>query len=98
MAVPKRLPHPARQSVPTASTGRRWTLTTTTTMSTECVGYVIILSDGVSVYVSGDTSTTEQMPEMALWDIDYAFFCCDGAFNMDTAEASQCAAMDRLAA
>ena len=60
---------------------------------TECVGYVITLSDGVSVYVSGDTSTTEQMPEMASWGIDYAFFCCDGAFNMDTAEASQCAAL-----
>ncbi len=60
---------------------------------TECVGYVISLSDGVSVYVSGDTSTTEQMPEMASWGIDYAFFCCDGAFNMDTAEASQCAAL-----
>ena len=42
---------------------------------TECVGYVITLSDGVSVYVSGDTSTTEQMPEMASWGIDYAFFC-----------------------
>ncbi|MFR3237149.1 MAG: S-layer homology domain-containing protein [Acutalibacter sp.] len=60
---------------------------------TECVGYVITLSDGVSVYVSGDTSTTEQMPEMASWGIDYAFFCCDGAFNMGTAEASQCAAL-----
>lgn len=60
---------------------------------TECVGYVITLSDGVSVYVSGDTSTTEQMPEMASWGIDYAFFCCDGAFNMDTVEASQCAAL-----
>ena len=60
---------------------------------TECVGYVITLSDGVSVYVSGDTSTTEQMSEMASWGIDYAFFCCDGAFNMDTAEASQCAAL-----
>lgn len=60
---------------------------------TECVGYVITLSDGVSVYVSGDTSTTEQMPEMASWGIDYAFFCCDGAFNMDTTEASQCAAL-----
>ena len=60
---------------------------------TECVGYVITLSDGVSVYVSGDTSTTEQMPEMASWGIDYAFFCCDEAFNIDTAEASQCAAL-----
>ena len=58
---------------------------------TECVGYVITLSDGISVYVSGDTSTTEQMAEMASWGIDYAFFCCDGAFNMDTAEASRCA-------
>ena len=57
----------------------------------ECVGYVLTLSDGVSIYVSGDTSTTEQMAELAEKEIDYAFFCCDGHFNMDTEEASRCA-------
>lgn len=59
----------------------------------ECVGYIITLSDGVTVYVSGDTSTTEQMPSLADKNIDYAFFCCDGIYNMDTAEASECAAL-----
>ena len=60
---------------------------------TKCVGYVITLSDGVSIYVSGDTSTTEQMPSLAEKKIDYAFFCCDGVYNMDCEEASKCAAM-----
>ncbi len=58
----------------------------------ECVGYVITLSDGVSVYVTGDTSTTEQMPLLKEKAIDYAFFCCDGVYNMDLPEAAQCAA------
>ena len=56
-----------------------------------CVGYVLTLSDGVKVYVSGDTSETAQMAEMASWEIDYAFFCCDGIYNMDDAEAARCA-------
>ena len=59
----------------------------------ECVGYVITLSDGVKVYLSGDTSTTEQMPSLADQHIDYAFFSCDGIYNMDTKEASECAAL-----
>jgi L-ascorbate metabolism protein UlaG (beta-lactamase superfamily) len=59
----------------------------------ECVGYVITLSDGVKVYVSGDTSTTEQMPSLADQNIDYAFFCCDGVYNMDLEEAAECAAL-----
>ena len=57
----------------------------------ECVGYVITLSDGVKVYVSGDTSKTEQMPKLADENIDYAFFCCDGIYNMDLDEAAECA-------
>ncbi len=57
----------------------------------ECVGYVITLSDGISVYVTGDTSKTKQMPELADRHIDYAFYCCDGAFNMDLDEAVECA-------
>ncbi len=63
----------------------------------QCVGYVITLSDGatdgVKVYVSGDTSTTEQMPSLADQNIDYAFFCCDGVYNMDLEEAAECAAL-----
>ena len=57
----------------------------------ECVGYVVTLSDGISIYVTGDTSTTEQMPLLAQQKIDYAFFCCDGVFNMDLEEAAECA-------
>ena len=56
-----------------------------------CVGYVLTLSDGVKVYVSGDTSETAQMAEMASWNIDYAFFCCDGVYNMDDSDAARCA-------
>lgn len=56
-----------------------------------CVGYVLTFSNGSSVYVTGDTSTTEQMPKLAKKEIDYAFFCCDGRFNMDLEEAAACA-------
>lgn len=59
----------------------------------ECVGYVLTLSDGICIYVSGDTSKTKQMPLLAEKHIDYAFFCCDGVYNMDTDEASECAAL-----
>ena len=60
---------------------------------TKCVGYILTFSNGRSVYVTGDTSTTEQMPSLAEKEIDYAFFCCDGRFNMDTEEASACAGL-----
>ena len=56
-----------------------------------CVGWLITLSDGVSVYATGDTSTTEQMAELADRNIHYAFFVCDGKFNMDMDEAIACA-------
>ena len=59
----------------------------------ECAGYVLTFSNGRSIYVTGDTSTTRQMPELAGKEIDYAFFCCDGVFNMGLEEASQCAEM-----
>ena len=57
----------------------------------ECVGWVITLSGGVSVYATGDTSATEQMKELADRDIHYAFFVCDGIYNMDLDEAAACA-------
>ena len=57
----------------------------------ECVGWLLTLPDGVSVYATGDTSRTEQMAELAERQIDYAFFVCDGKFNMDMEEASACA-------
>ena len=57
----------------------------------ECVGYIVTLPSGVSVYVTGDTSTTEQMPQLREKHIDYAFWCCDGVFNMGLEEAAGCA-------
>lgn len=56
-----------------------------------CVGWVITLSDGTVVYVTGDTSATDQMAELAGRKIDYAFFVCDGIYNMDMEEAVSCA-------
>ncbi len=56
-----------------------------------CVGWLITMPDGVSVYATGDTSTTDQMAELAERDIHYAFIVCDGRFNMDMDEAIACA-------
>lgn len=56
-----------------------------------CVGWLITLPGDVSVYATGDTSTTDQMAELAERDIHYAFFVCDGRFNMDMEEAMACA-------
>ena len=56
-----------------------------------CVGWLITLSDGITIYATGDTSTTDQMTELAGRDIDYAFFVCDGIYNMDMEEAIACA-------
>ncbi|MDE5578223.1 MAG: MBL fold metallo-hydrolase [Oscillospiraceae bacterium] len=59
---------------------------------TDSVGYILTFSsNGRSVYVTGDTSATEQMPLLAEKEIDYAFFCCDGVFNMGLEEAAWCA-------
>ena len=57
----------------------------------ECVGYILTFSNGASLYLSGDTSTTRQMKELAERKLDYAFFCCDGVYNMDMKEAIKCA-------
>lgn len=56
-----------------------------------CVGWLITLSDGIVIYATGDTSTTDQMAELAKREIDYAFFVCDGVYNMDMDEAIACA-------
>ena len=56
-----------------------------------CVGYILTMSDGITVYISGDTSRTDQMATLAERKLDYAFFCCDGQYNMDATEAAACA-------
>ena len=56
-----------------------------------CVGWVLTLSGGVTVYATGDTSTTEQMAELGQRDLHYAFIVCDGEYNMGMDEAIACA-------
>lgn len=57
----------------------------------DCVGYIITLSSEIKIYISGDTSTTKQMAELSKMDIDYAFYCCDGEYNMGMEEAIEVA-------
>ena len=57
----------------------------------DCVGFILTFSNGVTLYLSGDTSTTPQMAELADRNLDYAFICCDGVYNMDVKEAMECA-------
>lgn len=56
----------------------------------ECVGFVLSF-DRLTFYASGDTSRTEEMEELAKKHLDYAVYPCDGVYNMDVTEASQCA-------
>ncbi len=57
----------------------------------ECVGFVLVVDD-VRIYAAGDTSTTSYMADtLAREHLDYALIPCDGIFNMDVHEASQCA-------
>ncbi|WP_414732735.1 MBL fold metallo-hydrolase [Acetobacterium carbinolicum] len=59
----------------------------------KCVGYVIEL-DGVKIYASGDTSTTDYMKDVLSKEkLDYALLPTDGFYNMDPKEASDCAAV-----
>ncbi len=59
----------------------------------KCVGFILTFSDGVKLYVAGDTSKTAEMSTFAERGLDYAFFPCDGIYNMDVEEASECAAL-----
>jgi len=58
----------------------------------ECVGFIITIDD-VKLYFSCDTSKTEQMATFAARELDYAFFCGDGLYNMGLVEAAECAAL-----
>ena len=60
----------------------------------KCVGYILGF-DGLTIYVSGDTSMTEQMHTFADRKIDYALFCSDGIMNMGLKESARCAEMIR---
>jgi len=58
----------------------------------QCVGFVLEF-DGITFYASGDTSMTDDMRsgKLAALGIDYAVFPGDGFYNMDVAEAAECA-------
>ena len=56
----------------------------------QCVGFIITL-DGVKLYACGYTSKTEQMKTFAVMNLDYAILCGDGVYNMNPAEAAECA-------
>jgi hypothetical protein len=49
-------------------------------------GYVINYG-GLTIYHSGDTSTIDEMANMAKYKIDYALICMDGYYNMGPSEA-----------
>ena len=55
-----------------------------------CVGYILSF-DGLKLYASGDTSTTEEMRDLAAMKLDYALLPTDGIYNMDAQEAASCA-------
>jgi len=56
----------------------------------DSVGYIITIDD-VKMYFSGDTSKTPQMSEFAAKELDFAFLCADGFYNMGLEEAAECA-------
>lgn len=54
---------------------------------TKCVGYILVFSSGITVYIPGDTYLTPQMDTLAGRNIDYAFFPMDGTYTMTPEEA-----------
>ncbi len=57
----------------------------------QCVGFVLRFS-GLTIYASGDTSTTNDMKnKLPGYEIDYALLPIDGRYNMDIHEAEDCA-------
>ena len=58
----------------------------------DCVGFLLWV-DGVSVYCAGDTSKTDYMAQMAALNLDYTLLPMDGKYNMNVAEAMDCAAL-----
>ena len=58
----------------------------------DSVGFIVTM-DGKKLYFCGDTSKTAQMDTFAARELDYAFLCCDGIYNMNLEEAAECAAL-----
>lgn len=59
---------------------------------TNSTGFVLTF-DGITVYHAGDTSKLKEMALLKERNIDYAFFPIDGKYNMNAAEAMECAAL-----
>ena len=55
-----------------------------------CVGYILD-TGSLRLYFAGDTSRTEEMSFIK--GIDYVFLPIDGIYNMNAAEAAECAAV-----
>ena len=58
----------------------------------DSVGFIITV-DGKKLYFCGDTSKTPQMSTFASRNLDYAFLCADGIYNMDLVQAAECAVL-----
>ena len=56
----------------------------------QCVGFIITI-EGAKLYFSCDTGKTSQMDSFAAKNLDYAFLCGDGFYNMNLTEAAECA-------
>ena len=54
---------------------------------------LLIQFDGFTVYHAADTDRLDSMAELSRYAVDYAFFPIDGQYNMDAAEAMECAAL-----
>ena len=55
-------------------------------------GYIIQF-DGITVYFASDTSKLDSMADLQAYNVDYAFYPIDGQYNMNVAEAMECAAL-----
>jgi len=58
----------------------------------DSVGFIITI-DGLKLYFCGDTSKTPQMETLKARELDYAFLCADGHYNMGLEEAAECASL-----
>ena len=56
----------------------------------QCVGFILTV-DGIKIYFASDTSRTKSMESFASRKLDYALLPLDGYYNMDAAEATECA-------
>lgn len=54
---------------------------------------LIIQFDGFTLYHAADTDKLDSMADLSQYAVDYAFFPIDGKYNMDAAEAMECAAL-----